>query len=143
MAHLDELFAAWAARRHRRALCPRRDIRSKPRIGAGRQAPAAPGQCLRPDLSAQPPGDAMSESTIPAEADQRAEHLRLLEALLFAAAAPLDDASIAARLPDGADVAGLIAELARHYEPRGVNVVRVAGGWTLRTAPDLAPKLKL
>ncbi len=85
----------------------------------------------------------MSESTIPAEADQRAEHLRLLEALLFAAAAPLDDASIAARLPDGADVAGLIAELARHYEPRGVNVVRVAGGWTLRTAPDLAPKLKL
>jgi segregation and condensation protein B len=84
----------------------------------------------------------MSDSTIPAEAEARAERLRLLEALLFAAASPLDDASIAARLP-GADVAGLIAELAAHYEPRGVNVVRVAGGWTLRTAPDLAPKLKL
>ena len=84
----------------------------------------------------------MSDSTIPAEAEARAEQLRLLEALLFAAASPLDDASIAARLP-GADVAGLIAELAAHYEPRGVNVVRVAGGWTLRTAPDLAPKLKL
>ena len=85
----------------------------------------------------------MSESTIPAEADERAEHLRLLEALLFAAAAPLDEASIATRLPEAADVGGLIAELAAHYEPRGVNVVRVAGGWTLRTAPDLAPKLKL
>jgi segregation and condensation protein B len=85
----------------------------------------------------------MSDSTIPAEAEAHAEHLRLLEALLFAAASPLDDASIAARLPDGADVAGLIAELARHYEPRGVNVVRIAAGWTLRTAPDLAPKLKL
>jgi segregation and condensation protein B len=85
----------------------------------------------------------MSDSTIPAEAEAHAEHLRLLEALLFAAASPLDDASIAARLPDDADVAGLIAELAAHYEPRGVNVVRVAGGWTLRTAPDLAPKLKL
>jgi segregation and condensation protein B len=84
----------------------------------------------------------MSDSTIPAEAEARAEQLRLLEALLFAAASPLDDASIAARLP-GADVAGLIAELAAHYEPRGVNVVRVAGGWTLRTAPDLGPKLKL
>jgi segregation and condensation protein B len=85
----------------------------------------------------------MSDSTIPAEAAARAEQLRLLEALLFAAASPLDDASIAARLPEGADVADLIAELAAHYEPRGVNVVRVAGGWTLRTAPDLAPKLKL
>jgi len=85
----------------------------------------------------------MSDSTIPAEAEARAEHLRLLEALLFAAASPLDDASIAARLPEGADVAGLIAELAAHYEPRGVNVVRVAGGWTLRTAPDLGPRLKL
>jgi segregation and condensation protein B len=84
----------------------------------------------------------MSDSTIPAEAEARAEQLRLLEALLFAAASPLDDASIAARLP-GADVAGLIAELAAHYEPRGVNVVRVAGGWTLRTPPDLGPKLKL
>jgi segregation and condensation protein B len=85
----------------------------------------------------------MSESIIPAEPDARAEQLRLVEALLFAAASPLDEASIAARLPQGADVAALIAEVAAHYEPRGVNVVRVAGGWTLRTAPDLAPKLKL
>jgi segregation and condensation protein B len=85
----------------------------------------------------------MSDSTIPAEAAARAEQLRLLEALLFAAASPLDDASIAARLPEGADLADLIAELAAHYEPRGVNVVRIAGGWTLRTAPDLGPKLKL
>jgi segregation and condensation protein B len=85
----------------------------------------------------------MSDSIIPAEAAARAEQLRLLEALLFAAASPLDDASIAARLPEGADVAHLIAELAAHYEPRGVNIVRVAGGWTLRTAPDLGPKLKL
>jgi segregation and condensation protein B len=85
----------------------------------------------------------MSESTIPAEADARAEQLRLVEALLFAAASPLDEESIAARLPQGADVAALVAELTAHYEPRGVNVVRVAGGWTLRTAPDLGPKLKL
>jgi len=85
----------------------------------------------------------MSESTIPAEADARAEQLRLVEALLFAAASPLDEDSIAARLPQGADVVALIAELAAHYEARGVNVVRVAGGWTLRTSPDLGPKLKL
>jgi segregation and condensation protein B len=77
------------------------------------------------------------------ESDVHADQLRLLEALLFAASAPLDDESIAQRLPQGADVAGLMAELAEHYRARGVNVVRVAGGWTFRTAPDLAPRLKL
>src|SRR5690349_4602094 len=80
-----------------------------------------------------------SESEINTDADQ----LRLIEALLFAASAPLDAGSIAARLPEGTDVEALIATLARHYEARGVNIVRVAGGWTLRTAPDLAPRLKL
>jgi segregation and condensation protein B len=77
------------------------------------------------------------------ESDVHADQLRLLEALLFAASAPLDDESIAQRLPQGADVAGLMAELAEHYRARGVNVVRVAGGWTFRTAPDVAPRLKL
>jgi segregation and condensation protein B len=77
------------------------------------------------------------------ETDPHADQLRLVEALLFAASAPLDAGSIAARLPEGSDVEALVAELAEHYRPRGVNVVRVAGGWTLRTAPDLAPRLKL
>jgi len=77
------------------------------------------------------------------EADPHADQLRLVEALLFAASAPLDARSIAARLPEGSDVEALVAELAEHYHPRGVNVVRVAGGWTLRTASDLAPRLKL
>jgi segregation and condensation protein B len=71
------------------------------------------------------------------------EETRLLEALLFAASSPLDEASIKQRLPEGTDIAPLLAELAAFYEPRGINVVRVAGGWTLRTAPDLAPRLKL
>ena len=77
------------------------------------------------------------------EMDANADQLRLVEALLFAASAPLDATSIAARLPEGSDVEALVATLAQHYEPRGVNIVRIAGGWTLRTAPDLAPRLKL
>jgi len=79
----------------------------------------------------------------PAEIDLHADRLRLLEALLFASAAPLDEESIARRLPPGSDVAALIAELSEHYGARGVNIVRIAGGWTLRTAPDLGPRLKL
>jgi segregation and condensation protein B len=85
----------------------------------------------------------MSEPPTPAETDARADQLRLVEALLFASAAPLDEAHLAQRLPEGSDVAGLVAELAGHYRARGVNIVRIANGWTVRTAPDLGPRLKL
>lgn len=67
----------------------------------------------------------------------RALGLRLLEAMLFAAGEPLDEATLAARLPEGSDLRGLLAELSADYAPRGVNLVRVAGKWMLRTAPDL------
>jgi segregation and condensation protein B len=72
-----------------------------------------------------------------------AEYLRLVEAVLFAAVEPLDEASIAARLPGDADIDALLADLAAMYAGRGVNVVKVGAKWTLRTAPDLADKLKI
>jgi segregation and condensation protein B len=71
-------------------------------------------------------------------AGERAEELRILEALLFAAEAPLDEKILAARLPAGTDVRALLKRLQQDYAPRGVNLVRVAGKWTLRTANDLA-----
>ncbi len=70
------------------------------------------------------------------------QDLRLLEALLFAASEPLDEATLTERLPPGADVAGLLARIAAVYAGRGVNLVRVAGRWGLRTAEDLAPYLR-
>ena len=69
---------------------------------------------------------------------ERAEELRILEALLFAAEGPLDEKVLAKRLPAGVDVRALLTQLQKEYEPRGVNLVRVAGKWTLRTASDLA-----
>ncbi|HEY1504669.1 MAG TPA: SMC-Scp complex subunit ScpB [Stellaceae bacterium] len=71
------------------------------------------------------------------------DELRLLEALLFAAPSPVDEDAIKQRLPEGVDISALIDELTAFYAPRGVNIVHVAGGWTIRTAPDLAPRLKL
>jgi len=68
---------------------------------------------------------------------RRKPGLRLLEAMLFAAGEPLDEATIASRLPEGADIRELLSELSAEYAPRGVNLVRVAGKWMLRTAPDL------
>ena len=73
---------------------------------------------------------------------ERHEHLRLIEALLFAAPEPLAEDELARRLGDAADVAALLRDLARLYAERGVNLVRLAGGWTFRTAPDLASQLK-
>jgi segregation and condensation protein B len=70
------------------------------------------------------------------------EQLRLLEALLFAAPDPLAEADLARRLGDAADVAPLLRELAAFYAGRGVNLVRLSGGWTFRTAPDLGPQLR-
>jgi segregation and condensation protein B len=72
----------------------------------------------------------------PGEEDA-AGHLRMVEALLFAAMEPLDEASLSARLPEGADVSSLLVELSAHYANRGVNLVQVAGKWAMRTAPDL------
>ena len=70
------------------------------------------------------------------------DQLRLLEALLFAAPEPLAEDDLARRLGDAADVAALLRELAAFYAGRGVNLVRLAGGWTFRTAPDLAGQLR-
>jgi segregation and condensation protein B len=72
------------------------------------------------------------------ELAERAEELRILEALLFAAEEPLDEKVLAARLPAGIDVRALLVCLQKDYEPRGVNLVRVGGKWSLRTASDLA-----
>ena len=74
----------------------------------------------------------------PAEPQARPEELRLLEALLFAASEPLDQAALAKRMPDGVDIKVALAQLQVDYASRGVNLVRVANKWTFRTAGDLS-----
>ena len=66
------------------------------------------------------------------------EDLRVVEALLFSSAEPLEEATLALRLPTGCDVKGALEELQRQYAGRGVQVVRLAGRWMFRTAPDMA-----
>ena len=68
----------------------------------------------------------------------RAEELRLLEAMLFASAEPLDEKSLAERLPQDIDVHTALLRLQEDYATRGVNLVRIGGKWTFRTATDLS-----
>jgi segregation and condensation protein B len=66
------------------------------------------------------------------------EHLRMLEAILFASAEPLPEDALWRSLPEGAKLEELLLELQQIYERRGVNLVKVSGKWQFRTAADLA-----
>lgn len=70
--------------------------------------------------------------------DKDQEHLRMVEALLFAATEPLSVADITSALPDGADVEGYLAALKAHYDDRGVQLSEAGGRWFFRTAADLS-----
>ncbi len=70
------------------------------------------------------------------------QNLRILEALLFAAEGPLDEASMAELLPPECDLKALLVELEAAYAGRGINLVRVANRWSLRTAGDLSYLLR-
>jgi segregation and condensation protein B len=72
------------------------------------------------------------------EAEARPEHMRLLEALLFAASFPLDEKTLGSRLPEDVDLKASLRALQAEYSTRGVNLVRIAGKWTFRTAGDLS-----
>ena len=67
-----------------------------------------------------------------------AEIERRVEALLFAAAAPLSANDIARRLPEGTDVSAALMSLKSRYADRGVRLEVVADRWRFATAPDLA-----
>jgi segregation and condensation protein B len=69
------------------------------------------------------------------------QHLKLLEAILFASAEPLSERALAYRLPEDADLKAMLAVLQDHYAARGVNLVRAGKSWAFRTEPELAQQL--
>ncbi|MEZ5832976.1 MAG: SMC-Scp complex subunit ScpB [Dongiaceae bacterium] len=75
--------------------------------------------------------------------DDRYQLLRLLEAILFASTEPLSEDQLAGRMPEGADIHGLLQELKDLYANRGVHLFAFEERWAFRTAPDLAPKFHI
>jgi len=88
-----------------------------------------------PDASEPDVGEVFNN---PASRLHLAESVRMAEAIVFAAAEPVSKKALAARLPQGSDVALVMAELERIYEKRGVNLIRIGDAWAFRTAGDLA-----
>lgn len=72
------------------------------------------------------------------EAPPMAEQERMVEALLFASAAPLTVRDMEERMPHGSDAAEALSRLRGRYDGRGVELRKVGQGWALRTAADLA-----
>lgn len=91
-----------------------------------------------PDMEATPPHPAPE----PAPEHDPEALLRLAEAMVFAATAPVTARQLGQLLPDGADSDAVLAALQARYAGRGVELVEVGGGWQFRTAPDLAPRLR-
>ncbi len=71
------------------------------------------------------------------EAPPLAEQERMVEAVLFASAEPVNVADLEARMPHGSDAGQALELLRKRYEGRGVRVVQVGEAWAIRTAPDL------
>lgn len=71
------------------------------------------------------------------------DQLRLIEALLFASSEPLTVNAIRERMPQDADVGGLLMELQKMYEGRGVALLNMDGNWAFRTSADLADALSM
>jgi len=65
------------------------------------------------------------------------QHLRMLEAMLFASVRPLSEKELTERMPKGVDVKALLADLQEVYSKRGVVLDKVADKWVMRTASDL------
>jgi segregation and condensation protein B len=78
-----------------------------------------------------------AEADAPAAPDYN-EAMRIVEALLFASAAPLGVEDLTGRVSEGADLERILQDLSDFYAGRGVNLVRVAGKWAFRTASDLS-----
>lgn len=84
------------------------------------------------------PKTSAPQASAPEAPAARPEEMRLLEALLFAAGQPLDEAQLARRMPNGVNVKEALAALKAEYATRGVNLVKVGKKWMFRTADDLS-----
>jgi len=69
------------------------------------------------------------------------KYLKIMEALLFASAEPLTERVLTNRLPEDADIKGLLKALRLIYADRGVNLVRSGASWAFRTSPELTDYL--
>ena len=66
-----------------------------------------------------------------------------VEAILFAAAEPLDVETIRSRIGKAVDVDKILLSLQQYYSSRGINLVCIKNKWSFRTSDDLSELMSL
>jgi segregation and condensation protein B len=75
------------------------------------------------------------------EANNEERNVRILEALLFASAAPISTKELHDRMPKGSDVGHALMTLREQYKDRGINLVERDGFWAFRTSEEIGNAL--
>lgn len=107
----------------------------------GHIKPAGDANSFAAAIRAVKDGVRHAQTTAPFTGDEVG--LRQIEALLFAAAEPLDLATLKARVKGDFDIRALLLRLQADYAPRGIHLVEVGEGWRFQTAPDMAEILEI
>ena len=68
---------------------------------------------------------------------------RQVEAVLFAAAEPLDVETIEKRVQTNSNITNILNKIKSNYKSRGINVVCIKDKWSFRTAEDLSKLMSL
>ena len=68
---------------------------------------------------------------------------RKVEAILFAAAEPIDTETIRSRIGKVVDVDRILLSLQKHYSSRVINLVCIKHKWSFRTSDDLSELMSL
>ncbi len=68
---------------------------------------------------------------------------RKVEAILFAAAEPLDLETIEKRLQNVSNIKKILEKIQNEYKSRGINLVCIRNKWSFRTASDLSNTMAL
>ncbi|MEK9970020.1 MAG: SMC-Scp complex subunit ScpB, partial [Ferrovibrio sp.] len=108
-------------------------------------APARKSRARKADAEPSEEDEAAAAEAGLSDAEKEAAFataIRMAEALLFAAAEPLDEATLRKRMPKGTRVPAVLAALEDIYRNRGVMLKKVAGRWAFMTSPDLQHMLE-
>ncbi len=69
------------------------------------------------------------------------QHLRLIEAFIFASVEPVAERTLQNRLPEDTDLKAILKDLQDTYAGRGVNLIDSGKSWAFRTALDVSDLL--
>jgi len=69
------------------------------------------------------------------------QHLRLIEAFIFASNEPVAERALLNRVPEDVDLKAILDELQETYQDRGINLIKSGKSWAFRTALDISELL--